>query len=102
MVPTMGGNTHMTDTALVTTERLAPIRRLDPEDAIIQAKKWADALMRVVKETRISVNISGREYLKVEAWQTLARFNYCWIDTEWSGTSRTKKAASWVWKPARA
>ena len=60
------------------------IRRLDPEDAIAQAKKWADALMRVVKETRIAVNISGREYLKVEAWQTLARFNYCWIDTEWT------------------
>jgi hypothetical protein len=40
--------------------------------------------MKVVKETKIAVNISGRDYLKVEAWQTLARFNYCWIDTEWT------------------
>ena len=74
----------MTQEALVATERPSAIRRLDPEDAIAQAKKWADALMRVVKETKIAVNISGREYLKVEAWQTLARFNYCWIDTEWT------------------
>lgn len=74
----------MTQEALVVTERSSAIRRLDPEDAIAQAKKWADALMRVVKETKIAVNISGREYLKVEAWQTLARFNYCWIDTEWT------------------
>ena len=71
-------------TALVVTERASPIRRLDPEDAIAQAKKWADALMDVVSRTKISVDISGRKYLKVEAWQTLARFNYCWIDTEWT------------------
>ena len=74
----------MSQETLAIPERLSPIRRLDPEDAIEQAKKWADALMKVVKDTKIAVNISGREYLKVEAWQTLARFNYCWIDTEWT------------------
>lgn len=74
----------MTQEALVVAERPSAIRRLDPEDAIAQAKRWADALMKVVKETKIAVNISGRDYLKVEAWQTLARFNYCWIDTEWT------------------
>ena len=59
-------------------------KRQTPEEAITEGRDWALALMRIVKDAGIAVQVEGKQYLKVEAWQTLARFNRCWIDTEWT------------------
>jgi hypothetical protein len=47
---------------------------LDPALAISEGTKAANALMELVGQRNLSVNISGKKYLKFEAWQTIARF----------------------------
>lgn len=79
----------MNEQSLAVSERVTmPVAvRQTPEEAIAEATSWAKALMEVVLKGRLAVEIprgSGRHYLKVEAWQTVACFNKCWIDTEWT------------------
>jgi hypothetical protein len=45
----------------------------DPAEILLRAKKVADALAPVIKSANLVSNISGKEYLKVEAWQTLGQ-----------------------------
>jgi len=47
---------------------------LDPKTAIEEGTKAANALMDLVNKRKLAVNISGKKYLKFEAWQTIARF----------------------------
>lgn len=77
-------------------------RRQTPDQAIAEGQERAKALMDIVRRGKISVQIEGREYLKVEAWQTLARFNGCWIDTEWTKDIRDANTNEVIGVEARA
>src|SRR3989304_433549 len=59
-------------------------KKQSPAEAVAEAKEQGDALMQIVKATKISKRIGDKEHLQVEAWQTIARFNCCWIDTDWT------------------
>lgn len=43
----------------------------DPAEVLTRAQQTAAALMPVVRERRLAVKIQNKEYLTVEAWQTL-------------------------------
>ncbi len=43
----------------------------DPAEALVRAKATADALASVIRAANMVKNISGKDYLLVEAWQTL-------------------------------
>lgn len=43
----------------------------DPESVLQRAQARAQALMRVVRERKLSVRLPGGEYLRFEAWQVL-------------------------------
>lgn len=45
----------------------------DPVEVLQKAKAVADALAPVIREAGLVSNIQGRDYLKVEAWQTLGQ-----------------------------
>lgn len=65
----------MSDTALVTvpeTEiRLGSLAVSRPADMIVRASEIATVLANVVKDRKLSRNISGREYVYVEGWATM-------------------------------
>lgn len=64
----------MTDeTALVVSNemRLGSLDAAGSHDVIQQASEIATELKKIVKEKRLSKNISGREYVYVEGWSTL-------------------------------
>lgn len=56
----------------------------DPVEIIEQATKRANALMQVVRKQGFAKNIQGREYLQLEAWQTLAALSGVTPFCEWS------------------
>ena len=65
-----------TDTALVTVPqdieiRLGSLAVARPSDMIVRASEVATALAQVVKDRKLSRNISGREYVYVEGWATM-------------------------------
>lgn len=45
----------------------------DPIEVLKKAKEIADALAPVIRSANLVSNISGKDYLKVEAWQTLGQ-----------------------------
>jgi hypothetical protein len=45
----------------------------DPVEVLKKAKAVADALAPVIKEAGLVASIQGKDYLKVEAWQTLGQ-----------------------------
>lgn len=45
-----------------------------PKDAIREGTEAANSLMEVVRKGNLASNINGKEYLRFEAWQTIARF----------------------------
>lgn len=45
----------------------------DPAEVLERAKRTADALAPVIRQAGLVQNISGKDYLKVEAWQTLGQ-----------------------------
>lgn len=45
----------------------------DPAEVLARAKRTADALAPVVREAGMVVNVQGKDYLLVEAWQTLGQ-----------------------------
>lgn len=47
----------------------------NPSEIVQKASAAAKALKLVVDKAGLNVNIQGREYLRVEAWQTMARFH---------------------------
>ena len=61
-------------TAIVPAPAAPPatlFRTDDPQVALERAKRTADALASVIKGTSMVVNVKGKDYLTVEAWQTL-------------------------------
>jgi hypothetical protein len=65
----------MSDTALITIPeveiRLGSLAVTRPADMIVRAAEVATALAQVVKDRKLSRNISGREYVYVEGWATM-------------------------------
>ncbi len=59
---------------LVKTERQSIDLVKDPDRVLNEAKKAADALVRVVNAKPKKVIINGEQYLEFEDWQTLGRF----------------------------
>lgn len=77
----------------MSSEQAVAVRQFDtsvqrvretPAEAVAKAREQAQELMKIVKETHISKKIGDKEHLQVEAWQTIANFNRCWIDTDWT------------------
>ena len=46
----------------------------EPELVLKRTAKWAESLMKVVTEKEMFADISGKQYLEVEAWQLVATF----------------------------
>lgn len=68
----------MSDTSLI-------LAASDPMAEVAIATKQADALMSIVKKRPdLTKQIGDKDFLKVEAWQTIARFNGYLIDIIWS------------------
>lgn len=63
------------NTALITIPeaeiRLGSLAVARPSDMIVRASEVATALAQVVKDRKLSRNISGREYVYVEGWATM-------------------------------
>lgn len=58
-------------TEVVPTAPSNLFRTDDPAQVLARAQDTANALMPVVREKNLTVSISGREHLRVEAWTTL-------------------------------
>ena len=56
----------------------------DPEEIIAQATRRANVLMKVVRQQGFAKNIQGREFLQLEAWQTIAALSGVTPFCEWS------------------
>ena len=67
------------------SNELAVMNSDDPRSVVKRGTDQANALMEIVAQAEgISVNISGRKYLRFEAWQTIGRFNRASPMTAWS------------------
>lgn len=56
----------------------------NPESTIALATNTSDVLSRVIKDKGWSVNIQGKQYPQVEAWQTVGKFFGYSAKTEWT------------------
>ena len=72
--------------AMTTTELGArgehPIA-LTPSEIVANASNQAKVLMDIVTQTKCFQVIGGRQYLQVEAWETIGAFNWVHAVTEW-------------------
>lgn len=59
---------------LVPTDVDAWLPAAAPEEVLSRAASRAKALMRVVRERRLSIKLGQEEYLRFEAWQLLGAF----------------------------
>jgi hypothetical protein len=59
-----------------------------PADIIKQAVDWSNNLMDIVEQRDIAVDIQGKKYLPVEAWQIIGAFAGIRTDTEWLKAER--------------
>ena len=56
----------------------------DPKDVIPRATAIANQLATVIRRGKCTVNISGREHVKVEGWTTLLAMLHIQPEVEWS------------------
>lgn len=99
MAPTEDGTETITDAEFEVVETTLPAIREkeieqrqvgglfntdDPDEVIEKATRAAGALMKVVRSQHLASNISGKEYLHVEAWTTLGAMVGLSARTEWS------------------
>src|SRR3989304_3171528 len=67
------------------SESVATREKRTPDELILEGRKQAEALMRVVKEAGLSKDLGGNKpHLEVEAWQTIGRFNGYLTDIVWT------------------
>jgi len=57
--------------------------QLTPSEIIDEAVVWSKTLMDIVEARKIAVDIQGKKYLPVEAWQIIGAFANIRTDTEW-------------------
>jgi hypothetical protein len=62
--------------------------QLTPSEIIAEAVEWAKTLMDIVEQRNIAVDIQGKKYLPVEAWQIIGAFAGIRTDTEWMKAER--------------
>ena len=66
-------------------QTIAVREKRTPDELILEGRKQAEALMRVVKEAGLSKDLGGNKpHLEVEAWQTIGRFNGYLTDIVWT------------------
>src|SRR3990167_2712171 len=66
-------------------QTIATREKRTPDELILEGRKQAEALMRVVKEAGLSKDLGGNKpHLEVEAWQTIGRFNGYLTDIVWT------------------
>ena len=54
-----------------------------PKDVVKRATEQANALMDIVKQQKLYVEIEGRHYLYVEGWEVIGAFNSVSAHTDW-------------------
>ena len=64
------------------TGEIAPIVEATPAQKVAQATEWADALMGVVNAKKLYLDVSGKRYLMVEAWELIGAFAGLRAETE--------------------
>ena len=67
----------------------------DPERVLIEAKKAAEALIKVVSGKPKKVVINGEQYLEFEDWQTLGRFYGLTVKVDHTGPVVIEGARGW-------
>jgi len=55
-----------------------------PSEVIERAREQAKELSKIIEQSGLVVNISGKRYLRFEAWQTLGMFNGITPYVEWT------------------
>ena len=67
------------------SEAVATREKRTPDELIAEGRIQANALMKVVKEAGLSVELGGtKAHLLAEAWQTIGRFNGYLTDIVWT------------------
>ena len=57
------------------TGEITTVVEVTPMQKIVQATEWADALMGVVNSRKLYLEVGGKKYLMVEAWEYKAKVN---------------------------
>tara|TARA_Y100000310_G_C20570770_1_gene757892 strand:- start:324 stop:1262 length:939 start_codon:yes stop_codon:yes gene_type:complete len=63
-------------------QELYPVH-MSPAEVVLNATEQSQQLMDIVNQTGCYVDISGKKYLKVEAWVIIGAFNRVHADTEY-------------------
>jgi hypothetical protein len=77
---------------------------ITPMEVVTQNKERADALIEVVNQTKSYQKIGGKDYLQVEAWQLIGRFDSASAITAWTrplvedGEEIGQEARVEIWK----
>lgn len=81
--------------AVVPPQELALVR--DPEVVLAEAKRAADAVVKVIKSKPKPVIIRGEQYLEIDDWSLLAQFYGCTAYTDWvrPRTDDVTRARGW-------
>ena len=80
------------------------VAAMSPKEVVAQNKERADALIQVVNQTESYQRIGGKNYLMVEAWQLIGRFDSATAITAWSrplvedGEEIGQEARVEIWK----
>ena len=64
------------------TGEIIAIAEVTPMQKVAQATEWADALMGVVNARQLYVEVGGKRYLMVEAWELIGAFAGLRAETE--------------------
>ena len=72
------------------TGEITTVVEVTPMQKIVQATEWADALMGVVNSRKLYLEVGGKKYLMVEAWEssTGAKHNACMSMAQTRATSK--------------
>ena len=64
------------------TGEITTVVEVTPMQKVVQASEWADALMGVVNARQLYVEVGGKRYLMVEAWELIGAFAGLRAETE--------------------
>ncbi len=67
----------------ITTETTTPAPTA-PQEHVERAREMARLLTDIVEQGGLSLRLRGDEYLRYEAWQTIAQWYGCTVTTEWT------------------
>ena len=64
------------------TGEITTVVEVTPMQKVVQATEWADALMGVVNARKLYLEVGGKKYLMVEAWELIGAFAGLRAETE--------------------